>query len=147
MGLSKDEVHNFLRIVAAVLHLGNINVTPDSRGDRADVRDLKSIERVCDLLGIPSNEFKSSLLMPRIKAGRDWVTQAKSYTQVCASLDAIAKALYERNFASLVERVNQALDGNKSSQKTRFIGVLDIAGFEIFEVYTTTLFWDEKKDD
>lgn len=135
MGLSDKEKFDFFRIVAAVLHLGNIVVTPDYRGDRADIRDFASIERVCHLLGIPAQDFKKSLLSPRIQAGRDWVNQAKSPAQVEASLDALAKALYERNFASLVERVNRAIDGQKSVDKMGFIGVLDIAGFEIFKVW------------
>ncbi|GAA5812558.1 hypothetical protein MFLAVUS_006015 [Mucor flavus] len=131
MGLVEKEKLDLFRIVASILHLGNISVT-DYR-DRADIRDFSVIERVCHLLGISAEDFKKSLLAPRIKAGRDWVTQAKSPTQVVASLDALAKTLYERNFAFLVERVNKAIDGHKSKDKLGFIGVLDIAGFEIFE--------------
>lgn len=132
MGLTEKEKLDLFRIVASILHLGNISVT-DYR-DRADIRDFSVIERVCHLLGISAEEFKKSLLSPRIKAGRDWVIQAKSPTQVVASLDALAKTLYERNFAFLVQRVNKAIDGHKSKDKLGFIGVLDIAGFEIFEV-------------
>lgn len=132
MGLVEKEKLDLFRIVASILHLGNISVT-DYR-DRADIRDFSVVERVCHLLGISAEDFKKSLLAPRIKAGRDWVTQAKSPTQVVASLDALAKTLYERNFAFLVERVNKAIDGHKSKDKLGFIGVLDIAGFEIFEV-------------
>ncbi|KAI7846973.1 P-loop containing nucleoside triphosphate hydrolase protein [Circinella umbellata] len=133
MGLSEKEKFNLFRIVAAVLHLGDINVTPNFR-DRADIRDFKSIERVCHLLGIPAQEFKKSLLSPRIKAGREWVNQDRSAEQVQASLVALAKTLYERNFGSLVERINKGLDGQKSMEEHQFIGVLDIAGFEIFDV-------------
>jgi myosin heavy subunit len=134
MGLEHKEKLDLFRIIAAVLHLGNLVVTPDYRGDRADIKDFAAVERVCHLLGIPAQDFKNSLLSPRIKAGRDWVNQSKSPSQVKASLDALAKTLYERNFASLVERVNHAIDGKKLSDKMGFIGVLDIAGFEIFKV-------------
>ncbi|OAD73612.1 hypothetical protein PHYBLDRAFT_71839 [Phycomyces blakesleeanus NRRL 1555(-)] len=134
MGLSSKEQMDLFLIVAAVLHLGNISVTKDYRGDRADIRDFAAVERVCHLLGIPAQDFKNSLLSPRIKAGRDWVNQSKSPSQVMSSLDALAKALYERNFAALVERINKAIDAQKSIDKIGFIGVLDIAGFEIFEV-------------
>ncbi|KAL0143517.1 P-loop containing nucleoside triphosphate hydrolase protein [Mucor lusitanicus] len=131
MGLEEKEKLDLFRIVASILHLGNISVT-DYR-DRADIKDFAAVERVCHLLGISAEEFKKSLLSPRIKAGRDWVTQAKSPAQVVASIDALAKTLYERNFAYLVERINKAIDGYKSKDKLGFIGVLDIAGFEIFE--------------
>lgn len=137
MGMEAKEKLDLLRIVASILHLGNISVT-DYR-DRADIRDFAAVERVCHLLGISSEDFKKSLLAPRIKAGRDWVTQAKSPAQVVASLDALAKTLYERNFAFLVERINKAIDDHKSKDKLGFIGVLDIAGFEIFEVYMSLI--------
>ncbi|KAI8996997.1 P-loop containing nucleoside triphosphate hydrolase protein, partial [Pilobolus umbonatus] len=131
MGLSSDEVFNLFRLISSILHLGNISIT--NYRDRADIKDYSAVERVCHLLGISAEEFKKSLLSPRIKAGRDWVIQAKSPEQVMTSLDALAKTLYERNFASLVERVNEAIDGHSSKDKLGFIGVLDIAGFEIFE--------------
>ncbi|KAI8374948.1 P-loop containing nucleoside triphosphate hydrolase protein [Choanephora cucurbitarum] len=131
MGLNEKEKLDLFRMVAAVLHLGNIGVN-DYR-DRAEIRDFAAVERVCHLLGVSAEDFKKALLSPRIKAGRDWVTQAKSPAQVVASIDALAKTLYERNFAYLVERINKAIDGQKSKDKLGFIGVLDIAGFEIFE--------------
>ncbi|KAI7872084.1 Myh9 protein [Spinellus fusiger] len=134
MGLSEKERFGLFRIVAAVLHLGNIVVTKDYRGDRADINDFTVVEKVCHLLGIPAQDFKNSLLSPRIKAGRDWVNQSKSPAQVITSLDVLAKTLYERSFAALVERINKAIDTQKSVDRMGFIGVLDIAGFEIFEV-------------
>ncbi|KAF7727660.1 hypothetical protein EC973_007318 [Apophysomyces ossiformis] len=133
MGMSDKEKLDYFRIVAAVLHLGNITLYSDYQGDRADIRDFAPVERVCHLLGIPPQEFKKSLLTPRIKAGQDWVNQTKTALQVKDSLRALAKVLYERNFGSLVDRINRAIDGQKPSEKLGFIGVLDIAGFEIFK--------------
>jgi myosin heavy subunit len=143
MGIDDKDKLNLFRIVASILHLGNISVT--NYRDRADIHDFRMVERACHLLGISAEAFKKSLLSPRIKAGRDWVTQAKSPQQVVASLDALAKTLYERNFAFLVEKVNEAIDGNKTRDKLGFIGVLDIAGFEIFEVNQKKK--KKKKDD
>jgi len=51
---------------------------------------------------------------------------------VVYSVAALAKALYGRMFTWLVARVNKTLD--TKSKRQYFIGVLDIAGFEIFEV-------------
>lgn len=47
-------------------------------------------------------------------------------------MGALAKATYDRLFRWLVSRINQTLDTKLPRQF--FIGVLDIAGFEIFEV-------------
>ena len=48
-------------------------------------------------------------------------------------MEALAKATYERLFRWLVHRINKALDRTKR-QGASFIGILDIAGFEIFQV-------------
>ncbi|KAG1147752.1 hypothetical protein G6F37_004290 [Rhizopus arrhizus] len=136
MGLSEKEKLDLFKIVAAILHLGNISIT--SYLDRADIKNFDMVERVCHLLGISAEGFKKSLLAPRIKAGKDWVTQAKSPAQVIASIDALAKTLYERNFGFLVERINKSIDGPNAKEKAGFIGVLDIAGFEIFEASTNS---------
>ena len=52
--------------------------------------------------------------------------------QCSYSIQATVKSLYYRMFAWLVDRVNKTLDTKVKRQF--FIGVLDIAGFEIFEV-------------
>lgn len=53
------------------------------------------------------------------------------------AVEALAKATYERLFRWLVHRINKALDRTKR-QGASFIGILDIAGFEIFEVLQNT---------
>jgi len=51
---------------------------------------------------------------------------------VVYAVGALAKAIYVRMFNWLVARVNKTLD--TKNKKQYYIGVLDIAGFEIFEV-------------
>ena len=48
------------------------------------------------------------------------------------AVGALAKAVYEKMFLWMVIRINQQLDTKQPRQY--FIGVLDIAGFEIFDV-------------
>lgn len=74
-----------------------------------------------------------AFLKPRIKVGRDFVTKAQTKEQVEFSVEAIAKACYERMFRWLVNRINRSLDRTKR-QGASFIGILDMAGFEIFEL-------------
>ncbi|KAJ1654513.1 class II myosin [Dispira simplex] len=121
---------NFFRILASVLHLGNIKVT-STRDDQAMLSDSVAAEKVCHVLGIPTAEFTKGLLRPQMKAGRDWVTQARNVQQVNYSVEALARTLYERMFGKLIERINATID--RPTGKGSFIGVLDIAGFEIFE--------------
>ncbi|KAL9540466.1 hypothetical protein PS6_010752 [Mucor atramentarius] len=135
MGIDAAERLEFFRIVVAVLYLGNIVV--NSNYGRVDVSNY---ETACQLLGVTPQLFKKNLLEPQIRAGNEWVSQSKSPGQIKDNLDALAKVLYERNFGHLVSRVNSAIDGPQSlegmsiSEGERFIGVLDIAGFEIFKI-------------
>lgn len=94
--------------------------------------DPAQAERVCHLLGIPIAEFTRAVLRPRALAGREWVSQSRTQQQAMDELSALCKTLYEKSFGSLVDRINKALD--RPSSKANFIGVLDIAGFEIFDV-------------
>ncbi|GAA5812272.1 hypothetical protein MFLAVUS_005723 [Mucor flavus] len=135
MSISAQEQIEFFRIITAVLYLGNTIV--NSNYSRVEISGYES---ACDILGVSPVLFKKHLLEPQIRAGNEWVSQSKSPSQVKDNLDALSKVLYERNFGQLVSRVNAAIDGPKSmegmsvSEGERFIGVLDIAGFEIFEV-------------
>ncbi|CCJ30164.1 unnamed protein product [Pneumocystis jirovecii] len=131
MEFSEDEQYNILKLIASILHLGNLKVVSD-RSEQAKLLNLDQVERLCYLLGIPVSEFTKALLCPKVKAGREWVANARSSQQVIYSLEALAKSLYERAFGNLVEKINSTMD--KNSTKMHFIGVLDIAGFEIFQV-------------
>jgi myosin heavy chain 9/10/11/14 len=131
MGIGSEEQMNLWKTLAAILHLGNIIVAAD-RSDQARIPDLAQAELACHILGIPSDGFVKALLNPRVRAGREWVNQSRTRSQALHTLDALAKALYEKSFGYLVERINQSME--RPSIKSSFIGVLDIAGFEIFKV-------------
>ncbi|KAF8634039.1 hypothetical protein AX17_004304 [Amanita inopinata Kibby_2008] len=130
VGFAPNEQFDLFRIVAAVLHIGNITIT-STRADDAVMPDPSQAERVCHLLGVPVTEFTRAVLSPRVLAGREMVTQARTRQQALDELAALCKTLYEKSFGLLVDHINRALD--RPSSKSTFIGVLDIAGFEIFE--------------
>lgn len=90
-------------------------------------------QKVCHLMGMNVMDFTRAILSPRIKVGRDYVQKAQTQEQAEFAVEALAKATYERMFRWLVMRINKALDKTKR-QGASFIGILDIAGFEIFEV-------------
>jgi myosin heavy chain 9/10/11/14 len=136
VGFSTIEQFDLFRVIAAILHIGNIDITSD-RTDQAQMRVPAQAEKVCHLLGIPVQEFTKAVLRPRVLAGREWVTQARTKQQALDELSALCKTLYEKSFGALVDRINRALD--RPSSKSTFIGVLDIAGFEIFEVTNSIL--------
>lgn len=137
MGFSDSDQLSILRTIAAVLHLGNVEVVKESRSaDQASLSaDAKAqVTKVCKLLGVPAEPFIRGLLHPRVKAGREWVEKVQTPEQVRLALDALAKGIYERGFSDLVSRINHQLHSSgMGPDESHFIGVLDIAGFEIFE--------------
>lgn len=89
-------------------------------------------ERVAKLLGCDCADLYKNLLKPRIKVGNEFVTQGRNKDQVAYSVGAMSKAMFDRLFKWLVKKCNETLDTKQKRQ--HFIGVLDIAGFEIFDV-------------
>lgn len=137
MGFAQKDQTNILRTVAAILHMGNITVTKQSRGsDQASLTEDARLQaqKVCRLLGIPYDGFVKGLLHPVVRAGREVVEKAQTPEQVRSAIDALSKGVYERAFGDLVARINRRLAGSSMGpDESHYIGVLDIAGFEIFE--------------
>ncbi|KAL4692546.1 hypothetical protein H8959_016356, partial [Pygathrix nigripes] len=133
MGFSEEEQLSILKVVSSVLQLGNIVFKKERNTDQASMPDNTAAQKVCHLMGINVTDFTRSILTPRIKVGRDVVQKAQTKEQADFAVEALAKATYERLFRWILTRVNKALD-KTHRQGASFLGILDIAGFEIFEV-------------
>ncbi|KAK6766355.1 hypothetical protein RB195_025951 [Necator americanus] len=133
MGFAEDEITSVLRVVSATVLMGNFEFTQEKKSDQAILPDDRVIQKVCHLLGLPVIELTKAFLRPRIKVGREFVNKAQNKEQAEFAVEAIAKASYERMFKWLVNRINKSLDRTRR-QGASFIGILDIAGFEIFEL-------------
>ncbi|XP_047212638.1 myosin-10-like [Girardinichthys multiradiatus] len=133
MGFSHDEIVCMLKVVSAVLQFGNVVFKKERNTDQASMPENTAAQKLCHLLGMNVMEFTRAILTPRIKVGRDYVQKAQTKEQADFAVEALAKATYERLFRWLVHRINKALDRTKR-QGASFIGILDIAGFEIFQL-------------
>ncbi|NXO15560.1 MYH9 protein, partial [Oriolus oriolus] len=133
MGIPDEEQIGLLKVISGVLQLGNIVFKKERNTDQASMPDNTAAQKVAHLLGINVTDFTRGILTPRIKVGRDYVQKAQTKEQADFAIEALAKATYERMFRWLVMRINKALDKTKR-QGASFIGILDIAGFEIFEL-------------
>ncbi|KAM9784097.1 myosin-9-like isoform X1 [Syngnathus typhle] len=133
MSIPEDEQIGMLKVVSSVLQLGNMTFKKERHNDQASMPDNTTAQKVCHLMGMNVTDFTRAILMPRIKVGRDYVQKAQTQEQAEFAVEALAKATYERMFRWLVMRINKALDKTKR-QGASFIGILDIAGFEIFEL-------------
>eukprot|EP00042_Codosiga_hollandica_P058625 m.886786 g.886786 ORF g.886786 m.886786 type:complete len:1857 (-) comp59913_c0_seq1:203-5773(-) len=132
MGFSEEESLNLFKTIAAILHFGNIKFGQSKRSEYADsILNNEEAEIVSHLLGLSVQDFTKALLRPRIKTGNEYTIQGRTLDQVVYSVEALSKATYERMFKWLVGRINKAIE--TKSSRTHFIGVLDIAGFEIFK--------------
>ncbi|XP_058602225.1 myosin-10 isoform X8 [Onychostoma macrolepis] len=133
MGFNQEESTSMLKVISAVLQFGNITFHKEKNTDQASMPDDTAAQKLCHLLGISVLEFSRAILTPRIKVGREYVQKAQTKQQADFAVEALAKATYERLFRWLVHRINRALD-RRQRQGASFIGILDIAGFEIFQL-------------
>merc|ERR1740137_166654 len=133
MGISDEDMTSIWRVISASLMFGNMEFKQERNTDQATLPDNTVAQKVAHLLGIQVTDLTKAFLKPRIKVGRDYVTKAQTKEQVEFAIEAIGKATYERLFKWIVTRINRSLDRTKR-QGASFIGILDIAGFEIFEL-------------
>ncbi|NXI17896.1 MYH7 protein, partial [Irena cyanogastra] len=131
LGFSNDEKYGSYKIVGAIMHFGNMKFKQKQREEQAEADGTESADKAAYLMGISSADLIKGLLHPRVKVGNEYVTKGQNVEQVLYAVGALAKATYDRMFKWLVTRINKTLDTKLARQF--FIGVLDIAGFEIFE--------------
>ncbi|XP_069866340.1 unconventional myosin-VI isoform X5 [Dipodomys merriami] len=138
IGLGDEEKLDLFRVVAGVLHLGNIDFEEagsTSGGCNLKNKSAPSLEYCAELLGLDQDDLRVSLTtrVMLTTAGGTKGTVIKvplKVEQANNARDALAKTVYSHLFDHVVNRVNQCFPFETSSY---FIGVLDIAGFEYFE--------------
>uniref|UniRef100_A0A3P8UAY5 Myosin heavy chain, fast skeletal muscle-like n=1 Tax=Amphiprion percula TaxID=161767 RepID=A0A3P8UAY5_AMPPE len=131
LGFSGEEKMSIYKMTGAVLHHGNMKFKQKQREEQAEPDGTEDADKVAYLLGLNSADMLKALCYPRVKVGNEFVTKGQTVPQVLNSVTALAKSIYERMFLWMVIRINQMLDTKQ--QRNFFIGVLDIAGFEIFD--------------
>ncbi|XP_025262947.1 myosin heavy chain, muscle isoform X21 [Camponotus floridanus] len=131
LGFTQEEKDNIYKITAAVMHMGGMKFKQRGREEQAEADGTEEGDRVAKLLGCDCADLYKNLLKPRIKVGNEFVTQGRNKDQVAYSVGAMSKAMFDRLFKWLVKKCNETLDTKQKRQ--HFIGVLDIAGFEIFD--------------
>ncbi|KAK6019874.1 myosin head [Ostertagia ostertagi] len=134
------EKMNCYKLVAAMMHMGNMKFKQRPREEQAECdgtdgeQDFiryrgpfkKRRKKLLPMYGIEPEDFIKALTRPRVKV--NW------------AVGAMAKGLYSRIFHWLVKKCNQTLD-QKGISRDYFIGVLDIAGFEIFDFNSFEQLW------
>lgn len=127
LGFSAEDQDVIFRVCAAILHLGNVEFKGDETASITNINVI--MDKVAPLLKVDGQTLAAAIVTPRVLAGKDLVTLQLSPQKAANSRDALVKALYGRMFLWVVDKINQTL---RVQPKDNFIGILDIAGFEIF---------------
>nr|XP_033506501.1 myosin-7-like isoform X1 [Epinephelus lanceolatus] len=134
LGFTQEEKNSAYKLTGAIMHHGNMKFKQKQREEQAEAVGTEDADKVAYLMGLNSADLIKGLLHPRVKVGNEWVTKGQNVAQVTYAVGALSKAVYERMFLWMVMRINQSLETRQPRQY--FIGVLDIAGFEIFDFNT-----------
>ncbi|XP_054832864.1 myosin-4 [Eublepharis macularius] len=131
LGFNAEEKTAIYKLTGAVMHYGNMKFKQKQREEQAEPDGTEVADKAAYLMNLNSADLLKALCYPRVKVGNEYVTKGQTVQQVYNNVGALGKAVYEKMFLWMVVRINQQLDTKQPRQY--FIGVLDIAGFEIFD--------------
>nr|XP_034598196.1 myosin-17-like isoform X3 [Setaria viridis] len=134
VGITEQEQEAIFRVVAAVLHLGNINFAKGREVDSSVIKDDKSrfhLNTAGELLMCDCGKLENALINREINTPEGVITTTVGPNSATISRDGLAKQIYSRLFDWLVNRINASIGQDPDSNK--LIGVLDIYGFESFK--------------
>ncbi|KAL8456763.1 hypothetical protein ACS0TY_034855 [Phlomoides rotata] len=134
VGINEEEQEAIFRVVAAVLHLGNIEFTKGKEIDSSIIKDEKSrfhLDTVAELLKCDPKSLEDALIKRVMVTPEEVITRTLDPEAALGSRDALAKIIYSRLFDWIVEKINTSI--GQDSHSKAIIGVLDIYGFESFK--------------
>ncbi|KAH1048184.1 hypothetical protein J1N35_038968 [Gossypium stocksii] len=134
VGINDEEQESIFRVVAAILHLGNINFAKGKEIDSSVVKDEKSrfhLNMTAELLRCDAQSLEDALIKRVMVTPEEIITRSLDPENAVASRDALAKTVYSRLFDWLVDKINVSIGQDPNSKS--IIGVLDIYGFESFK--------------
>merc|ERR1719507_832721 len=126
--------YNVFKNTACMMHMGNMtkDFVPVGKEEQAEIKDPANCEKVAELLGIDCEWMITYFCKPKLKVGTEWVQKGSTCANAASSVSGIARTIYERTFRITVDKCNETLC-DPTMKKVTYIGVLDIAGFEIFD--------------
>uniref|UniRef100_A0AAX7TYR4 Myosin VB n=1 Tax=Astatotilapia calliptera TaxID=8154 RepID=A0AAX7TYR4_ASTCA len=133
LGKSHDSQNSIFKVIASILHLGNVEICSDRDGESCHIaRKDVHLQHFCNLLGVELQQMEHWLCHRKLATTSETYVKTMSTKQATNARDALAKHIYARMFDWIVEHINLSLQ--TSTKQHSFIGVLDIYGFETFEV-------------
>ncbi|KAM9847121.1 unconventional myosin-XIX isoform 2-T2 [Aulostomus maculatus] len=136
LGLHAERQRQIFRILAGILHLGNVNFscpTDESQPCNITEQCKESVQWAAELLRVPVEELHTCLRVRMLKAGKHSVLKPCSQAECSMRRDCLAKVIYAQLFEWLVTFINNSICADQSTW-CNFIGVLDVYGFECFQI-------------
>ncbi|CAL5425104.1 unnamed protein product [Camellia sinensis] len=134
VGVSQQEQDAIFRVVAAILHLGNIEFAKGIEIDSSILKDDKSkfhLQTTAELLMCDAVALEDALLKRVMITPEEVIKRTLDPVGATFSRDGLAKTMYSRLFDWLVDKINVSIGQDPNSKS--LIGVLDIYGFESFK--------------
>ncbi|KAI3829743.1 hypothetical protein L1987_03871 [Smallanthus sonchifolius] len=134
VGIGLKEQDAIFRVVASILHLGNLEFTKGEEVDSAILKDYKSkfhLQMTAELLMCDLHALEDALLKRVMVTPEEVIKRSLDPQSATFSRDGLAKTLYSRLFDWLVDKINVSIGQDPKSNS--LIGVLDIYGFESFK--------------
>ncbi|BFZ26086.1 hypothetical protein BsWGS_29125 [Bradybaena similaris] len=132
LGFSESDQMMIFQILSAILHFGNVLIKERS-GESSEISAADvSVTIMCKLLGIEESQMRMWLCNRKIQTINEILIKPLTRSQAILARDALVKTIYSRLFDWIVCQINRAL--HTSAKAHKFIGVLDIYGFETFQV-------------
>jgi myosin V len=127
VGISVEKQWAVFKLLAGLLHLGNIKIT-QTRADALIDDSDQALFLATRFLGIPVADFKKWTVKKQITTRSEKIVSALTGAQATGVRDSVAKFVYACLFEWLVAIVNESLageDGEAAKRAEMFIGVLE----------------------
>ncbi|CAA7050109.1 unnamed protein product [Microthlaspi erraticum] len=134
VGINLEEQESIFRVVAAILHLGNVEFGKGKESDSSAPKDEKSyyhLKTAAELFMCDEQALEDSLCKRVIVTRDENIIKCLDPESAALSRDALAKTVYSRLFDWIVNKINTSIGQDPDS--VHLIGVLDIYGFESFK--------------
>ncbi|XP_051979039.1 unconventional myosin-Va isoform X1 [Xyrauchen texanus] len=132
LGITETQQMDLFQILSAILHLGNVEVKERGSSSCAISEENGHLTVFCDLTEVSYESMAHWLCHKKLKTATETLNKPVTRMEAVNGRDALSKHIYAKLFSWIVGQVNKAL--STSLKPHSFIGVLDIYGFETFEV-------------